>query len=114
MTPPVTTPTPEPTAPGWEWPADVTAFARAHQVEQCLEPLLGAARRLFPTARHLRVLLEEDPEIRDDWHIVFEVRVPGRDVPHSLKAQHWWIDELYRICPAPRVCTFRLGLILGS
>jgi hypothetical protein len=96
------------------WPADVQDFAARQQVDGYLGPLLEATRGIFPTATSIRVLLEGDPEIRDDWHIVFEVRVPGRDVPHSLKAQHWWIDELYRICPAPRVCTFRLGLILGS
>jgi hypothetical protein len=88
----------------------VTAFARAHQVEQCLEPLLGAARRLFPTARHLRVLLEEDPEIRDDWHIVFEVEVPGLSLTAAREGRTAWHHELMACCPAPRMCIFRLFL----
>jgi hypothetical protein len=87
------------------------AFAAEYQVADYLDPLLKATWGVFPTAR-VRVFLEDDPEIRDERHILFEVRVPSRDVPHSLKAQHFWIDELYRICPAPLVCTFCLGLIL--
>src|SRR2546430_369421 len=102
---------PSATATAWQWPADVLDFAARSQVGAYLDPLLDATRRLFPTARGLRVFLEGDPEIRDDWHIVFDVRVPRADVPHFVSAQHFWIDELYRICPAPLVCTFRLGLV---
>jgi hypothetical protein len=95
----------------WQWPADVLEFAARNQVADYLDPLLQATPGVFPTARSIRVFLESDPEIRDDWHIVFEVRVPKRDLPHPVKSQHFWIDELYRICPAPLVCTFRLRLI---
>jgi hypothetical protein len=99
-------------APGtaWQWPADVLAFATENNVADYLDPLLEATRGLFPTATSLRVLLECDPELRDDWHIVFDVHVPIKDVPHFVKAVHFWTDELYRVCPAPLVCTFRLGL----
>ncbi len=99
------------TAATWQWPLDVLDFAARRQVEAYLDPLLEATRRLFPTAQSLRVFLEDDPEIRDDWHIVFAVRVPRADVLQFVKAQHFWIDELYRICPAPQVCDFRLGLV---
>jgi hypothetical protein len=105
VTPPQTT---------WQWPADVQDFARRQRVDAYLNPLLEATRGVFPTARDVRVFLEGDPEIRDDWHIIFEVRVPRGDVPHSVRAQHFWIDELYRICPAPLVCVFRLALMLES
>ena len=50
-------------------------------------------------------------EIRDDWHIVFEVEVPQVHVPSYVKALHFWTDELYRICPSPLTHIFRLGLI---
>jgi hypothetical protein len=94
----------------WQWPADVLAFAAQHQVVDYLDPLRDATRRLFPTANSLRVFLECDPEIRDDWHIVFEVRAPKQDVPDFVQAVHSWTDEKYRICPAPLVCTFLLTL----
>src|SRR5438445_12911637 len=102
---------PPATVTAWQWPADILDFAARSQVEAYLNPLLDATRRLFPTARDLRVMLEADPEIRDDWHIVFDVRVPRADVPHFVNAQHFRIDELYRTCPAPPVCTFPRGLV---
>jgi len=92
-------------------PADVLDFAARHQVDTYLDPLVVATRQVYPTAHSLRVFLEDDPEIRDDWHIVIEVEVPQADIPHYVQAQHRWTDELYRICPAPRVCLFRLTLI---
>jgi hypothetical protein len=95
----------------WQWPADVLAFASQHQVQAHLDPLLEATRQVFPTARSVRVSLELDPEIRDDRHIVFEVQVPQKNVPSYVKAQDFWTDELYRLCPAPLVCLFRLALI---
>jgi hypothetical protein len=96
----------------WQWSADVLAFASQNRAEECLGPLLEATRQVFPTAHGLRVLLEEDPEIRDDRHIVFEVRMPRQDVPNFVQAQHRWVDELYRVCPAPLVWVFRLYLSL--
>jgi len=93
-----------------QWAADIWDFATRNKVDAYLDPLLESTRRVFPTAQNIRVFLEDDPEIRDDWHIVFDVRVSQVDVPNFVEAQHRWIDELYLICPAPLVCTFRLGL----
>jgi hypothetical protein len=95
----------------WPWPTEVLDFAHRHQVAAYLDPLLEATRQVFPTARELKVLLEADPELRDDWHIVFEVCVPSADLTDYLQAQHRWTGELYRICPAPLVGTFRLTLV---
>jgi hypothetical protein len=100
-----------PAATAWQWPADVLAFATEHEVRAYLDPLLEATRRLFPTALNIRVFLEGDPEIRDDWHIIFDVHVPQADISDFVATQHSWIDELYACCPAPLVCIFRLGLI---
>jgi hypothetical protein len=101
---------PSPAATAWQWPADVLAFAAKENVQQYLEPLLEATQRVFPTARRLEVSLEADPEIHDDWHIDFDVQVPAQDVSDYVAAQRQWIRELYRCCPAPFVCIFRLGL----
>jgi hypothetical protein len=94
------------------WPADVLAFAVQNKVDAYLDPLLDATLKLFPTARSIENFLEDDPEIRDDTYIVFEVRVPRTDVPDFVQMQHAWIDELNRVCPASSVGMFLLGLEL--
>lgn len=98
-------------APAWQWPPDVLAFAAQHQVAVYLDPLLAALRKVYPTAQSIRVQLEDDPEIRDDWHIAFDVRVPQVDVPDYIAATRAWYRELFRICPAPLVCIFRHALL---
>jgi hypothetical protein len=103
---------PIPTATAWQWPADVLEFATRENVRQYLDPLLEATRRVFPSARRIQVSLEADPEIRDDRHIVFDVQVPGLGVAQARAAQREWNNELFRCCPAPLVCTFRLFLDL--
>jgi hypothetical protein len=102
------------TAAAWQWPADVLEFAAKEKVQAYLDPLLDATRRVFPTVRQIKVSLECDPEIANDWHIDFGVEVPAPDVSNFVEAQHQWIRELYRCCPAPLVCTFRLALDLVS
>jgi hypothetical protein len=99
-----------PPATAWQWPADVLAFATQHQVQGYLDPLLQALQQLFPTARSLRVFLEDDPEIRDDWHIVFEVRVSSADVPDPRAATRTWHREFSQICRDP-LCIFRFSLL---
>jgi hypothetical protein len=93
------------------WPADVLKFAAQRQVRDLLDPLHVALDRLFPTAQSVRVYLEEDPEIRDDCHVVFDVRVSRADVPDFGAAKRRWHEELFRVCPAPSVCLFRLTLV---
>jgi hypothetical protein len=99
------------TTPAWQWPADVLAFAAEQGVQVALDPLLEATRRLYPTASRLRVYVADDPELRDDRHIVFDVEVPGRDVPDFVQAVHNWNDELGRCCPKYLTTTFRLLLV---
>jgi hypothetical protein len=94
----------------WHWPDDVRAFAAQHEVEGYLEPLKEALARLFPTAKRARVILELDPELRDDRHVTFKVDVPSDDIPDYLKADRAWGDELFRIVPAVKVWVFRMLL----
>src|SRR6266542_735760 len=98
-----------PTTP-WTWSADVLAFAAEQKVAAYLDPLLEVTRQLFPTALSLKVYVADDPEIRDDRHIVFEPHVPEKDLPSFVDAIHRWNDESGRVCPAPLVCVFRLFL----
>lgn len=99
------------TAAPLQWPADVREFAVKHEIHAYLAPLLNALYQVFPTATSISVTLEEDPEIRDDWHIIFYVKVPIEDVPNYVEARHRWNDESFRICPATLICYFRLCLI---
>ena len=98
----------------WQWSPEVITFARAQGIDAYLEPLRQATCRLFPTARTLRIIKEDDPEIRDLSSITYEVCVPYQDVPDFVETHRRWVDELYKICPAPRVCDFVLSLLLDE
>ena len=90
---------------------DVSDFAREQGVERQLPRLVDLSHRIFPTASRFQILLEADPEIADDKHIVFFLTVP-LDVGESLDADRSWIEGLNRLCPKPKVCVFRLSLDL--
>src|SRR4051794_10339246 len=94
----------------WHWPDDVRAFAAEHQVNGYLEPLREALARLFPTAKSAKVILELDPELRDDRHVTFKVDVPDVDIPDYVAAKHAWHDEVFRIVPAIKGWVFRMIL----
>jgi hypothetical protein len=63
------------------WPPDVLDFAVRRQVADLLGLLRLTLDRLFPAANSIRGRLEEDPEMRDECHVVFNVRVSRADVP---------------------------------
>ena len=94
------------------FPAEVLAFAVASGVEDYLQPLWEAAHRIFPTARFIKVQIDDDPEIRDDRHILYNVHVPGLPLEQSRSARNRWIEELFRICSSVRSYVFRLRLDL--
>ena len=99
------------TPPAYHWPPEVLEWASRRQVSNLLDPLRRVLDQLFPAAHTTGVRLEEDPEIRDDCHVVFEVRASRTDVPDFAAAKRRWHDELFRVSPAPLVCLFRLALI---
>ncbi|HEY7424676.1 MAG TPA: hypothetical protein VH682_10650 [Gemmataceae bacterium] len=94
------------------FPADVITFAAANQVEDCLQPLLEATHRIFPTARFVKVQIDDDPEIRDLRHILYNVQVAGLSLDQSRAADNQWTEELLRICSPVRACVFRLRMDL--
>src|SRR5689334_15406000 len=93
-------PAPQPTVA-----SEVATFAREQGVEQYVRGLVALSQRTFPSATRFEVLLDEDPEIADDRHILFRLAVP-LDVPQSLAADRQWIEGLYQLCPKPLVCVF--------
>jgi hypothetical protein len=97
---------PQPTVP-----SEVLAFAGKQGVEQYLPGLIELSHHVFPAASRFEILLEGDPDMADDWHIVFRLAVP-LDAAPSLAADRQWIEGLYRLCPKALVCVFRLSLDL--
>ncbi len=71
---------PQPTVP-----PEVVAFAREQGVEQYLAPLIEPARQVYPSATRVEVFTEDDSEIADDRHIVFELEGP-LNVEQALEA----------------------------
>ena len=96
------------------WPADVLDYADRHELRPYLEPLLAATRRIFPTARQIRVVLERDYELHDVYAILFDVEVAGLTVSQARQAQKEWNHEALRCCPAPLGPHFSLLLDLKS
>ena len=96
------------------WSADVLAFAVEHQVEHCLHPLLEATHRIFPTARSVKVSVEEDPELRDNTQIVFDVQVAGLSLSESKAARRQWHEALLSVYRPTRKLVFCLLLDLKN
>lgn len=94
------------TAPYPQLSGEVTSFARQQGVEQYLPDLVELARQVYPGATRFDIFTEEDPEIAEDRHIVFELDVP-LDVQQALEADRQWRKGLFDIVPAPQVCIFR-------
>jgi hypothetical protein len=94
------------TAPHPLIPPEVVAFAREQGVATYLPRLVEWARQVYPGATRFEVFTEDDPEIANDRHIVFELDVP-LTVEEALEADRRWGDGVFRICPAPLVCVFR-------
>ena len=88
--------------------AEVLAFAREQGVEHYLSPLIELARQVYPSATRFDVFTEDDPEIANDWHIVFELDVPI-NVEQAREADLRWHRGVFEIVPAPLVCVFRLS-----
>jgi hypothetical protein len=91
---------------------DVIAFARAHQGEHCLQPLLEATHRIFPTARSVKVSVVEDPELSYNTQIVFHVQVVGLPLDEARTANDKWDQEMLRLYPPLRKFLFCLRLDL--
>ncbi|HEY7313039.1 MAG TPA: hypothetical protein VH643_26990 [Gemmataceae bacterium] len=87
-------------------PPEVVTFAREQGVEKYLPELIEWAKQVYPSATRFEVFTEDDPEIANDRHIVFELDVP-LSVEQAREADRRWGEGLFRICPAPLVCVFR-------
>jgi hypothetical protein len=90
---------------------EVCEYARKHGIEPTVQQLIDVTPRLYPTARSIRVFMEQDAEIEELWFLVFEVEVPKVDVPDCLAAEKRWLDEKRKAYPYPRNHAIILHLI---
>ena len=88
---------------------EVGAFAAQEGVAPYLQEVIMMTSRLFPNSQ-IDVLVETDPEISDDRHIILDVKTKDKEVAEALEGRFEWDHQLFSICPAPLVCVFRLGL----
>jgi hypothetical protein len=93
------------------WSPEIVEFAQRVGLAPHLDALVEATHRTFPTLRKLDVTLECDPEIVNDWYLVFDVRVPAADVPDFIKAKHAWDDATVAITSRPLHHYYSLFLV---
>ena len=91
-------------------PLEVLEFATEQGVVPYLRPLLTMTRGIFPD-ESIRLRLEEDPESADQRTIAVEVDVTDWTVAEMLAAHNQWSEQLFRVCPATKVCAFRIGMV---
>lgn len=88
---------------------EVAEFAAEQGVTDILPAVIEMTQRLYPGAP-LAVVVEDDPEIADDRHIVLIVRLVVESVEEGLKRRRSWHRDIFTCCPAPLVCVFRIGV----
>jgi hypothetical protein len=91
--------------------APVRHVAAQQNVAEYLPALIELTQRIYSMARSFQLGIESDPEIENDWHIVFHLALTV-DVETSLQLDREWIDGLCSICPAPLTSIFRLRVDL--
>jgi hypothetical protein len=97
------------TAPLPVVPPEVQAFVEEAGVAPYLPAVLELLPRTFPTARRFVALVEDDPEIANDRHIVFEVYVPQIN-EETRAARRRFNDGVRSVCPNPLIHVFRLSI----
>lgn len=97
-----------------KYPRSVLEFAARNGLTDLLDSLRQALDQLFPRAHTVELRVDEDPEIEGERCVVFDVQVSRLDVADFAAAKRRWHDELFRLCPAPLVCFFRLNLVRVS
>jgi hypothetical protein len=78
-------------------------------VSAYLPAVVDMTQRVFPSAT-VELVVEDDPEIVNDRHIVLITKAKGLTVEEAMAATSQWHRGLFANCPAPLVCVFRLGL----
>src|SRR5947209_18817991 len=83
-------------------PIDVVEFAEKQRATRHIRPVLMAAHEAFRGAP-LRLFLEADPEIADDYRIVVGVDVTGWTADQLAESYDRWAEGVLQSCPANEV-----------
>jgi hypothetical protein len=89
------------------WSSGVEGAAASHGADQYLPPLVEMSRRIFPSARCLKVQMEDDPVIEDDCCLVFVIEAP-LSVSEAVAAIGRWYRGLFECCPPAQAQLFCL------
>jgi len=87
---------------------EVLAYAEERGVSAYLPSVREMTRKHFPHSA-INVVVYDDPELRDNRQILFEVDFTEIDPPESVEAIHSWNGRLFENCPAPLVHVFCLS-----
>ena len=79
-------------------PADVLDFARKQKADGYVGPVLTLARSVFPEAP-LRIYLEADPDLEDEWRIILDVALAGWSVEQGVDAYDRFTDAFLHSFP---------------
>jgi hypothetical protein len=92
------------------FPPEVRDFAAERGVADYLPAVWALTERTFPMASSIRPVLDTDPELVGERHVVTEVEVAGLDVSRYADLHWQWSRGLFEVCPAAHVCLFGLHL----
>src|SRR4051812_36048398 len=83
-------------------PIDVVEFAEKQRATRHIRPVLMAAHEAFRGAP-LRLYLEADPEIANDYRIIVDVDVTGWSADQMFEAYDTWANTVLQVCPANEI-----------
>lgn len=81
-------------------PPEVLCFAGEQGVTAYLQAVLDLTRAVFPE-RPVAMYVDEDPEIANDRHIVFDVDVTGMDAEQMFACRERGFASFSSIVPRP-------------
>lgn len=82
--------------------AEALEYAKKEGIEDVVRRLADATARVYPAARSIRVFMKVDPELRDYWYVIFEIRTLAADLPDWREADRRWYREYDQAYPYPR------------
>src|SRR5438093_2252030 len=91
--------------PGPTMSPEIAAFAAERGVSEYLPAVLAMTQAIY-SGRDITIVLEDDPEIANDRHIVFNVDVTGLSVQQLVDTQWQWSGEIFKHCPSTHAPIF--------
>ena len=87
---------------------EVMAFAAEQGVTAYLPAVIEMTQRIYPGLA-IHVLIEEDPEIANDRHLLLDVDTSSYNTEQLIATSRQWVPDLFKVCPSTHVCVFRIA-----